>query len=152
MSEVRRKVDEDSRQIGVSIVDVGLKRVDFAPEVSVRVFDRMQSERKRVANERRATGAAESDKIRADAEKQREVILAEAYRDAQRVKGEGDARAAALYAEAFGRDPEFADFYRSLEAYRSTFRDRSDVMVLDPSSSFFRHLRGGASSEVRPSR
>ncbi len=152
MSEVRRKVDEDSRQIGVSIVDVGLKRVDFAPEVSVRVFDRMQSERKRVANERRATGAAESDKIRADAEKQREVILAEAYRDAQRIKGDGDARAAAIYAEAFGRDPEFAEFYRSLEAYRGTFRDRSDVMVLDPSSSFFRHLRGGTPGESRPSR
>jgi len=152
MSEVRRKVDEDSRQIGVSIVDVGLKRVDFAPEVSVRVFDRMQSERKRVANERRATGAAESDKIRADAEKQREVILAEAYRDAQRIKGDGDARAAAIYAEAFGRNPEFAEFYRSLEAYRSTFRDRSDVMVLDPSSSFFRHLRGGTVGEARPTR
>jgi membrane protease subunit HflC len=152
MSEVRRKVDEDSRQIGVSIVDVGLKRVDFAPEVSVRVFDRMQSERKRVANERRATGAAESDKIRADAEKQREVILAEAYRDAQRIKGDGDARSASIYAEAFGRNPEFADFYRSLEAYRSTFRDRSDVMVLDPSSSFFRHLRGGPSGEARPAR
>jgi len=149
MDDVRRKVDEDSLQIGVSIVDVGLKRVDFAPEVSSRVFDRMQSERKRVANERRATGAAESDKIRADAEKQREVILAEAYRDAQRIKGEGDSRAAAIYAEAFGRDPEFADFYRSLDAYRSTFRDRSDVMVVDPSSSFFRHLRDRSSTDRR---
>jgi membrane protease subunit HflC len=149
MTDVRRKVDEDSQQIGVKIVDVGLKRVDFAPEVSSRVFDRMQSERKRVANERRATGAAESDKIRADAEKQREVILAEAYRDAQRIKGEGDARAAAIYAQAFGRDPEFADFYRSLEAYRSTFRDRSDVMVVDPASSFFRHMRDRAPSEKR---
>lgn len=149
MSDVRRKIDEDSQQIGVRIVDVGLKRVDFAPEVSSRVFDRMQSERKRVANERRATGAAESDKIRADAEKQREVILAEAYRDAQRVKGEGDARAAAIFADAFGRNPEFADFYRSLEAYRSTFRDRSDVMVVDPSASFFRHLREPLSPEKR---
>jgi membrane protease subunit HflC len=149
MSDVRRKVDEDSQQIGVSIVDVGLKRVDFAPEVSSRVFDRMQSERKRVANERRATGAAESDKIRADAEKQREVILAEAYREAQRAKGEGDSRAAAIYAQAFGRDPEFADFYRSLDAYRSTFRDRSDVMVIDPSSSFFRHLRDRAAGDKR---
>jgi membrane protease subunit HflC len=147
--DVRRKVNEDSLQIGVSIVDVGLKRVDFAPEVSSRVFDRMQSERKRVANERRATGAAESDKIRADAEKQREVTLAEAYRDAQRIKGEGDSRAAAIYAEAFGRDPEFADFYRSLDAYRSTFRDRSDVMVVDPSSSFFRYLRDRSSTDKR---
>ncbi|MFM8548838.1 MAG: protease modulator HflC [Betaproteobacteria bacterium] len=141
---VRLKVDEDSQQIGVRIVDVGLKRVDFAPEVQVRVFDRMQSERKRVANERRATGSAESDKVRADAERQREVILAEAYRDAQRVKGEGDARAASVYADAFGRNPEFADFYRSLEAYRATFRSRSDVMVLDPSSDFFRYLRSPA--------
>ncbi|MFM7567907.1 MAG: protease modulator HflC [Betaproteobacteria bacterium] len=138
---VRQKVDEDSQQIGVRIIDVGLKRVDFAPEVQVRVFDRMQSERKRVANERRATGSAESDKVRADAERQREVILAEAYRDAQRIKGEGDARASAIYAEAFGQNPEFADFYRSLEAYRATFRSRSDVLVLDPSSDFFRYLR-----------
>ena len=132
------------------IIDVGLKRVDFAPEVQVRVFDRMQSERKRVANERRATGSAESDKVRADAERQREVILAEAYRDAQRVKGEGDARASAIYAEAFGQNPEFADFYRSLEAYRATFRSRSDVLVLDPSSDFFRYLR--SSTPQRPAR
>jgi len=141
---VRQKVDEDSQQIGVRIIDVGLKRVDFAPEVQVRVFDRMQSERKRVANERRATGSAESDKVRADAERQREVILAEAYRDAQRIKGEGDAQASATYAEAFGQNPEFADFYRSLEAYRATFRSRSDVLVLDPSSDFFRYLRSPA--------
>lgn len=147
---VRLKVDEDSQTIGVRIIDVGLKRVDFAPEVQVRVFDRMQSERKRVANERRATGSAESDKVRADAERQREVILAEAYRDAQRVKGEGDARAASIYAEAFGRNPEFADFYRSLEAYRATFRSRGDFMVLDPSSDFFRYLRN--SSPPRPQR
>jgi membrane protease subunit HflC len=147
---VRQKVDEDSQQIGVRIIDVGLKRVDFAPEVQVRVFDRMQSERKRVANERRATGSAESDKVRADAERQREVILAEAYRDAQRLKGEGDARASAIYAEAFGQNPEFADFYRSLEAYRATFRSRSDVLVLDPSSDFFRYLR--SPTPPRPAR
>ncbi len=141
---VRLKVDEDSQQIGVRIVDVGLKRVDFAPEVQVRVFDRMQSERKRVANERRATGSAESEKVRADADRQREVILAEAYRDAQRIKGEGDARASALYAEAFGQNPEFADFYRSLEAYRASFRSRSDILVLDPSADFFRYFRSPA--------
>ncbi|MCZ8106661.1 MAG: protease modulator HflC, partial [Burkholderiales bacterium] len=116
------------------------------PEVSERVFDRMQSERKRVANERRATGSAESEKIRADAERQRDVIIAEAYRDAQRVKGEGDAKASALFAEAFGQNPEFASFYRSLEAYRSTFRSRSDVLVLDPSSEFFRYFRAPSSS------
>lgn len=142
VENIRAKVDEDSRQIGVQIVDVGLKRVDFAPEVQVRVFDRMQSERKRVANERRATGSAESEKIRADAERQREIILAEAYRDAQQIKGAGDARASALYAEAFGQNPEFADFYRSLEAYRASFRSRSDILVLDPSADFFRYFRG----------
>jgi len=139
---VRTKVNEDSKQIGAEVVDVRLKRVDFAPEVQERVFDRMQSERKRVANERRATGSAESEKIRADADRQREVILAEAYRDAQRVKGEGDAKAAAIYAAAFGQNPEFASFYRSLEAYRATFRSRNDVLVVDPSAEFFRYFRG----------
>ncbi len=142
MEGVRAKVNEDAKQIGAAVVDVRLKRVDFAPEVQERVFDRMQSERKRVANERRATGAAESEKIRADADRQREIVLAEAYREAQKVKGEGDAKASALYAGAFGQDPQFAQFYRSLEAYRGTFRNRSDVMVLDPSSEFFKHFKG----------
>ena len=147
---VRAKVNDDAKQVGVEVVDVRLKRVDFAPEVQERVFDRMQSERKRVANERRATGSAESEKIRADADRQREVILAEAYRDAQAVKGEGDAKAASIYGSAFGQNPEFAEFYRSLEAYRATFRNRSDVMVLDPSSEFFKHFKGaGAPSRSK---
>ena len=141
VESVRAKVDEDSRQIGVQIIDVRLKRVDFAPEVSERVFARMESERKQVANERRATGAAESEKIRADADRQREVVLAEAYRDAQRVKGDGDARSASVFAAAFGQNPEFASFYRSLEAYRASFRARSDLMVVDPSSEFFRFFK-----------
>jgi membrane protease subunit HflC len=144
VENVRAKVDEDSRQIGVQIIDVRLKRVDFAPEVSERVFARMESERKQVANERRATGAAESEKIRADAERQREVILAEAYRDAQLIKGEGDAKSASLFAAAFGQNPDFARFYRSLEAYRASFSTRSDVMVLDPSSEFFRYFEAPA--------
>jgi len=144
VENVRTKVDEDSRQIGVQIIDVRLKRVDFAPEVSERVFARMESERKQVANERRATGAAESEKIRADAERQREVILAEAYRDAQLIKGEGDAKSASLFAAAFGQNPDFARFYRSLEAYRASFSTRSDVMVLDPSSEFFRYFEAPA--------
>jgi len=146
LDAVRVKMNEDAKQIGAEVVDVRLKRVDFAPEVSERVFDRMQSERKRVANERRATGAAESEKIRADADRQRDVLIAEAYRDAQRVKGEGDARAAALFAEAFGQNPEFASFYRSLEAYRASFKGRNDLLVLDPNSDFFRYFRapGGA--------
>lgn len=149
LDSVRAKMNEDAKQIGAEVIDVRLKRVDFAPEVSERVFDRMQSERKRVANERRATGAAESEKIRADADRQRDVLIAEAYRDAQQVKGEGDAKASALFADAFGRNPEFAGFYRSLEAYRNSFRGRgSDVMVLDPSSDFFRYFRapGGQSA------
>ena len=145
IESVRVRVNEDAKQIGAEVIDVRLKRVDFAPEVSERVFDRMQSERKRVANERRATGSAESEKIRADADRQRDVIIAEAYRDAQRVKGEGDARASALFAEAFGQNPEFASFYRSLEAYRATFRTRSDVLVVDPSSEFFRYFRAPSS-------
>jgi len=151
LDAVRVKMNEDAKQIGAEVIDVRLKRVDFAPEVSERVFDRMQSERKRVANERRATGAAESEKIRADADRQRDVLIAEAYRDAQRVKGEGDARAAALFAEAFGQNPEFASFYRSLEAYRASFRGRSDVLVLDPNSDFFRYFRapGGAGGAAR---
>jgi membrane protease subunit HflC len=138
---VRVKMNEDAKQIGAEVIDIRLKRVDFAPEVSERVFDRMQSERKRVANERRATGAAESEKIRADADRQRDVIVAEAYRDAQQVKGEGDARASTVFADAFNQNPEFASFYRSLDAYRASFRTRSDVLVLDPSSEFFKYFR-----------
>jgi len=151
LDSVRAKMNEDAKQIGAEVIDVRLKRVDFAPEVSERVFDRMQSERKRVANERRATGAAESEKIRADADRQRDVLIAEAYRDAQQVKGEGDAKASALFADAFGRNPEFAGFYRSLEAYRNSFRGRgSDVMVLDPSSDFFRYFRAPGGSSAAP--
>ena len=148
MASVRTKVSEDAKQIGAEIIDVRMKRVDFAPEVSERVFDRMQAERKRVANERRATGSAESEKIRADADRQREVILAEAYRDAQEIKGEGDAKASAVYAQAFGQAPQFAQFYRSLEAYRASFRNRSDLLVVDPSSDFFKFFRssGGRAS------
>jgi membrane protease subunit HflC len=112
----------------------------------------MQSERKRVANERRATGAAESEKIRADADRQREVVLAEAYRDAQKVKGEGDAKASAIYASAFGQDPQFAQFYRSLEAYRASFRTRSDLMVVDPSAEFFRYLKSSGGGPAAPAK
>ena len=140
--KVSQEVATELIKVGVEIVDVRLKRVDFAPEVAERVYDRMQSERKRVANERRATGTADAEKIRADADRQRDVTLANAYRDAQRERGTGDATASRLYAEAFGRDPEFANFYRSLEAYRASFRQRSDVLVLDPTTEFFRHFQG----------
>lgn len=144
MEQVRKAADTDLRRIGVEIVDVRLKRVDLPDEVSVSVYRRMESERKRVASQLRSTGSAEAETIRADAERQREVILANAYRDAQKVKGEGDAKAAAIYAQAFQQNPEFYSFYRSMEAYKSTFRGKSDVMVLEPNSDFFRYLRDSA--------
>ena len=144
MAAVREKADQDLRRIGVEIVDVRLKRVDLPTEVSTSVYRRMEAERKRVANELRSTGAADSEKIRADADRQREVILAEAYKDAQRVRGEGDAKAAAIYAQAFQQNPELYSFYRSMEAYKSSFRSRSDLMLLEPNSDFFRYLKDSA--------
>ncbi len=141
MDLMREKANEDATKIGVEVIDVRLKRVDLPQEVSVDVYRRMEAERKRVANELRSTGAAESERIRAEADKQREVIVAQAYREAQRIKGEGDARATAIYARAYEQNPEFYAFYRSLEAYRASFRDRSDVLVLEPNSEFFKYLR-----------
>lgn len=141
MEEVRTKADTDARAIGVQIVDVRLKRVDLPQEVSESVYRRMETERKRVANELRSKGAAEAEKIRADADRQREIIIAEAYRDAQRIKGEGDAKATLLYAQAFGQNPEFYSFYRSLEAYRSSFRNKTDVLVIEPNTEFFKYLK-----------
>ena len=146
MEVLRTKADFDARKIGVEVLDVRLKRVDFPSEISDSVYRRMDAERKRVANELRATGNAESEKIRADADRQREVILANAYRDAQKIKGDGDARASALYAGAFGRNSEFYSFYRSLEAYKKSFTSKSDVMVIDPSSSFFKYLKSTSKS------
>ncbi len=144
MERVREKADQDLRRVGVAIVDVRLKRVDLPQEVSESVYRRMEAERKRIANELRSTGAAEAERIRADADRQREVILANAYRDAQKTKGEGDATSAATYARAFSQNAEFYAFYRSMEAYRSTFRGRNDLMVLEPSSDFFRYLKDPA--------
>jgi membrane protease subunit HflC len=143
MNLMRDKANEDARKIGVEVLDVRLKRVDLPQEVSVDVYRRMEAERKRVANELRSTGAAESEKIRADADRQREVIIAQAYREAQQIKGEGDARASAIYARAYEQNPEFYAFYRSLEAYKASFRGRSDVLVLDPNSDFFKYFRSG---------
>jgi len=149
MERMRVKADTDARKIGVEIVDVRLKRVDLPTEVSESVYRRMEAERKRVANELRSEGAAEAERIRADADRQREIIVAEAYRDAQRVKGEGDAKAAAVYADAFGRDSEFYSFYRSLQAYRETFADKGDVLVVEPDSDFFKYLKQG-SGVIKP--
>jgi membrane protease subunit HflC len=142
MELMRERVDSDARKIGVEVLDVRLKRVDLPLEVSDAVYRRMEAERKRVANELRSLGFAEAEKIRADAERQREIIIAEAYRDAQRIKGDGDARSASVYASAFQQNPEFFSFYRSMEAYRQSFKNRGDVMVLDPSSDFFKYLKG----------
>jgi membrane protease subunit HflC len=141
MSTVAEKVDKDLKNIGVEVVDVRLKRVDLVPEISSDVYRRMESERKRVANELRATGQAEGEKIKAEADRARQIIVAEAYRDAQRAKGEGDAQASRIYAEAFQRNPEFFSFYRSMEAYRQSLRSKGDVMVLDPSSDFFKYFK-----------
>jgi membrane protease subunit HflC len=141
MEIMRQKADADARKIGVEVVDVRLKRVDLPQEVSESVYRRMEAERKRVANELRSTGSAESEKIRADADRQREVILAEAYRKAQEVKGEGDAKASAIYAAAFQPNPEFYSFYRSMEAYKQSFKNKGDMMVLEPNSEFFKYLK-----------
>jgi membrane protease subunit HflC len=142
MNVMRERADADARKIGVEVMDVRLKRVDLPQEVSESVYGRMQAERQRVAKQLRSLGYEESEKIRADADRQREVLLAEAYRDAQRIKGEGDAKASAIYAAAFKDSPEFFSFYRSLEAYRQSFRNKSDVLVLEPTSEFFRYMKG----------
>ncbi len=145
MADVKREVLEAVRGTkpwGVDVVDVRITRVDYAETITESVYRRMEAERKRVANELRSTGAAEGEKIRAEADRQREVTVANAYRDAQKIKGQGDAEAARVYAEAFGRDPQFAQFYRSLEAYKASFSKKSDVLVLDPASSeFFKAMR-----------
>jgi len=144
MKALRSQTNADAKNIGVEVIDVRLKRVDFPPEISSAIFSRMEAERKSVANELRATGYAEKETLSAAADKQRQIILADAYRDAQRTKGEGDAKATAIYGAAFSRNPEFFAFYRSLDAYRKSFKGKDDVMVLDPNSDFFKYLKKGA--------
>jgi modulator of FtsH protease HflC len=142
MNTVRERANQDAKKIGVEIIDVRLKRVDLPQEVSESVYKRMDAERKSVANQLRSEGSSEAERIRAEADKEREVIIANAYKEAQRIKGEGDAKAAAAYAQAFGQNAEFYAFYRSLEAYRSSFKNRSDVLVLEPNSDFFKYFKG----------
>jgi len=152
LEDVKREVLQavkGAKPWGVDVIDVRITRADYVDAITESVYRRMEAERKRVANELRSTGAAEGEKIRADADRQREVAVANAYREAQMIKGEGDAEAARIYADSFGRDAQFAKFYRSLEAYKATFNKKSDLMVLDPSSDFFNAMRssgGGASS------
>ncbi len=156
MADVKKEVLEAVRGAkpwGIDVVDVRITRVDYVEAITESVYRRMEAERKRVANELRSTGAAEGEKIRAEADRQREITIAGAYRDAQKIKGEGDAEAARIYAEAFGRDPQFAQFYRSLEAYKASFHNKSDVLVLDPAASdFFKVMRGGAGAAAAPAR
>ena len=147
MEILRQRADRDSRQIGIQVLDVRIKRVDLPENVSNSVYDRMEAERKGVANQLRSEGSAAAEKIRADADRQREVIVAEAFKDAQRIKGEGDAKASAIYSAAYGKSPEFYAFYRSLEAYRNSFKSKSDVMVLEPSSDFLKYMRNSGAKK-----
>jgi modulator of FtsH protease HflC len=149
-SVTQQKANADAKSIGVEVIDVRLRRVELPPDVTGPVYQRMESERRRVANELRSLGAAESEKIRADADRQRTVILADAYSEAQKIKGGGDAKASAVYAQAYTQNPEFYSFYRSLEAYRATFRSKSDLMVLDPSSEFFQYFKDPGTSRTAP--
>jgi membrane protease subunit HflC len=141
MELMRKKANEDAAKIGIEVLDVRLKRVDLPEAVTESVYQRMTAERTRVANELRSTGAADSERIRAEADKARAVIIAEAYRDAQKIKGEGDAKAAAIYAKAYEQNPEFYAFYRSLDAYKAGFKGKNDVLVLDPNSDFFKYFK-----------
>jgi membrane protease subunit HflC len=150
MQAIREKVSKEAAQIGVEIVDVRLKRVDYVEQINNSVYDRMKSERSRVANELRSTGFADSEKIRADADRQRTVIIADAYKEAQINSGDGDAQAAKIYAEAFGKNPEFYKFYRSLEAYRASFKSRSDIMVVDPNSEFLKYFKSSGAPGSSP--
>lgn len=148
MADVKAEVLEvvrGAKPWGIDVIDVRITRVDYVEAITESVYRRMEAERKRVANELRSTGAAEGEKIRADADRQREVTIANAYREAQKIKGEGDAQAAAAYSDAFGRDPQFAQFYRSLDAYKASFDKKGDVMVIDPSSDFFKAMRSSGS-------
>jgi len=155
MQDVRGRLTEEAKSFGIEILDVRIKRVDFVASITDSIYNRMAAERKQVANQLRATGSAEGEKIKADADRQREVIVAEAYRDAQKVQGEGDAKASAIFADSFGRDPQFAKFYRSLGAYRASFRNKSDLMVVDQNSDFFQSMRSagsGAGASATPAK
>jgi len=151
MQNVQTRLVDVSKTFGIEIVDVRVKRVDFVADITESVYNRMKSERTQVANQLSAEGEAQKEQIRADADKQRAVIIAQATLEAQKTKGDADAQATALYADAFGRDPKFAAFYRNLQAYRATFRDKSDVMVLDTNSEFFKAMRGAEAGDTAAS-
>ncbi len=150
MEDVKRELIEavkGEKPWGIDVIDVRITRADYVESITESVYRRMQAERQRVANELRSTGAAEGEQIRADADRQREVTVANAYREAEKVRGEGDAEATRIYGEAFGKDPQFAEFYRSLDAYKASIGQQGDVLVVDPQSSdFFRNMRGAPTS------
>jgi modulator of FtsH protease HflC len=141
MDIIKDRADRESNNIGIEILDVRLRRVDLPKEVSDSVYQRMEAERKSVANELRSEGFAESEKIKANAEKQKEIIITDAYREAQKIKGQGDAKAARVYSDVFSKNKEFYDFYRSLEAYRNSVNSKEDILVLDPNTEFFKYLQ-----------
>lgn len=147
MEELTRQADEGASDLGVEIVDVRIKRIDFPPEISNRVYERMRTERERVARELRAQGAEAAERIRADADRQKTEIIATAYREAEELRGKGDAQAAGIYARAFSTDSEFYSFWRSLKAYRKIYSQGSSLMVLDPGSPFFRYFRNKAGDQ-----
>jgi len=151
MKEMLSTVDNRARPLGVEVVDVRLRRIDFAPEISESVYRRMEAERKEEANRLRATGAADSERIRAQADRQREELLATAYAEAEKIRGTGDAEAASIFAQAYSKNPEFYSFYKSLEAYRSSFSSKDDLLVISPDSEFFRFWGNGlGTAPARP--
>ncbi|OOZ00168.1 protease modulator HflC [Solemya velum gill symbiont] len=140
MELLAKSASEDASDLGVEIIDVRVKRVDFPPQLSEAIYRRMRTERERAAKELRAQGAEAAERIRAEAERERTELLAEAYRDAEKIRGEGDAKSAEIYATAFEQDAEFYAFWRSLSSYRTIFEQGGDVMLLNPESEFFRYL------------
>ena len=141
MSTLKTSADEEAEAFGIEVVDVRIKRIDFPSDISDSVYRRMRSERKRVAKDLRSRGAESAEKIRAEADRQRTVIIADAYRDSEKLRGEGDAEATKIYAKAYGKDIEFYSLYRSLNAYKSTFADKSDILVIEPKSEFFKYFK-----------
>jgi len=150
MNIVKNTLDDEAQNIGVEVVDVRLKRVDLDASISERVYDRMKAERSRIATELRAQGAEAAQRIRANADRQSKIILAEADRDAETLRGEGDAAATTIYADAFGTDREFYNLYRSLNAYKQTFRDKSDLIILEPDSEFFQYFNQTKPPSTQP--
>ena len=151
MDVVRELTNEETASLGIEVLDVRLKRVDLDPDISERVYQRMEAERSRVAKDLRARGAEAAERIRADADRERSIILAEAEQKAQEVKGQGDALATAIYADAFERDREFYRMYRSLNAYRNTFATPDNLLVIEPDSEFFRYFNQASPESVEPS-